>query len=46
MKLATYSTANGARLKTGHVRGDEIVSLVENGISGDMISLLEGGLDK
>jgi len=45
MKLATYSTANDATLKVGLVRGEEIVPLADNGISGDMISLLDGGLD-
>ncbi len=43
MKIATYE-ANG-RTGTGVVQGDEIIDLQSCGFAGDMIGLLENGLD-
>lgn len=46
MKLATYSTSDDPSPRVGLVRSDEIISLAENGIEGEMMSLLAGGIDE
>jgi 2-keto-4-pentenoate hydratase/2-oxohepta-3-ene-1,7-dioic acid hydratase in catechol pathway len=45
MKLATYSTSDNPNEKVGLVREATIISLEDNGISGNMMSLLDAGLD-
>ena len=45
MKLATYSTSDDATPRVGLVRDKELVPLADNGIKGDMTSLLEAGID-
>lgn len=45
MKLATYSTPEDVALRVGLVLDIKIVPLVDNGIEGDMTSLLEAGID-
>lgn len=45
MKIATYSRSGEASQRVGLVRDDEIIDLADNGIEGDMMALLVGGID-
>jgi 2-keto-4-pentenoate hydratase/2-oxohepta-3-ene-1,7-dioic acid hydratase in catechol pathway len=45
MKIATYSRSGESTQRVGLVRDDEVIDLSDNGIDGDMMALLAGGID-
>jgi len=45
MKIATYSKSGESVQRVGLVRDEEIIDLAENGINGDMMALIAGGVD-
>ena len=45
MKIATYTRFGESAQRLGMVRGDQIIDLEDNGIDGNMMSVITGGVD-
>ena len=45
MKIATYTRFGESARRLGMVRGDQIIDLEDNGIDGNMMSVITGGVD-
>ena len=45
MKIATYTRFGESARRLGMVLGDQIIDLEDNGIDGNMMSVITGGVD-